>query len=404
MQSIVVTTREINEPDLAVQELVQQLKDFELKESSVGLLFCYSDAENGKIIAELQKQLSFDVLGCTAISTIDSVNGYATLAAVLLVLTADDCTFSTALSEPITPANAESAIQKTWEQAAAHLPASPRLAFALVPYQLDVVMDVYPETLNRIAPEVPVIGGVPSYNDGVDESLLFFREHLYPDRMALLLCSGNIRPVFSVQSINTRPIERKRVVTSAKGNTIYRVGDSTFTDYLEKLGLPVAKLATGNTTVAFSSNPLLLEHSPDSSDDFFFLRMLHKINLEEGSGTALNRIPEGSTISVCPLDRSEIASAATTASEQLIAGMEAICDNHKEYEFSTVLVVSCIGRLLMLIPKNSKEADGLLADLPADLSLAGFYSYGEIAPLSYTATDLPANNFAHNESLILCAF
>ena len=163
--------------------------------------------------------------------------------------------------------------------------------------------------------------------------------------------------------------------------------------------MPVEKLVEGNNTVAFVSNPLLLEHGRAGSEEAFaYVRTLHEIDLEKGTGTAIGRIPMDATLSVCPLHRDEIAQAALdgigTLSEKIGAGPVG-------YEFSTVLAVSCIGRHLLMSPNNSAEVDNILSRFPAGLTLCGFYSYGELGPLSSGERSV---NFAHNESLVLCAF
>jgi len=53
-----------------------------------------------------------------------------------------------------------------------------------------------------------------------------------------------------------------------------------------------------------------------------------------------------------------------------------------------------------MLPKNDAEVNCLLADFPELLVLSGFYSYGELGPQGHKQNV----NFAHNESLILCAF
>lgn len=400
MKSKVAVTYQIDEPDVAAEELRQGVyRDFQLQKNSIGILFCYSDTDLGELAALLREKLPFEIVGCTAIATMDREGGFHELAATLLVLTADDCVFATSLSAPITPNNVQTEVTRTYQALLEGLGGAPGLLFALPPYILEIMLDAYTIALGEIAPGVPVVGGLPSHNASGDANLLVYGGETHPDRMILLGVSGNVSPVFAVQTVAGCPTERKRRVTGAKGNVIYRVGDQSFTEYLAEIGLPYEKLSGGNSTISFVSNPLLLEHARgDGEENITFLRTLHEVNAAEGSGTAIGQIPEDAVVSICPLHRSAIAEAAERGIAQLNNRMDAAPAG---YRFSTVLAVSCIGRYLVMSPNSSVEVDRLLEGFRGGLTLSGFYSYGEIGPLALAGGSIP---FAHNESLVLCAF
>ncbi|MCD7947305.1 MAG: FIST C-terminal domain-containing protein [Oscillospiraceae bacterium] len=398
MQSQVAVTHLVDEPALAAQELYDQLAARWPGENSVGILTCYSDMEAEELAAVLSEKCAFPIIGATAIASMDHKQGFHEMAAVLLVLTAEDCNFSAVLSAPITPGTVEQAVEDAYREAAQILGDTPGLVIALPPYQLALMLDVYADIFNRVAPGVPVTGGLPSYNGNGDTNAVIFGGHTYTDRMALLAISGNVHPVFSVLTVSQNDVSKKRPVTKAENNVIYRVGGKTFVEYLEEVGLPVGNLADGNTTVSFTANPLMIEEQrAEFGDTFSYMRTLHALDLEQGSGIAIGRIPEGANVSVCPLDRDAIRKAAGQGISDIIEKMAEV----QGYRYSTVLGISCIGRYVVMAPNGNMETDNIVRQLPAGLSLAGFYSYGEISPL-------PAQNgsvtFAHNESLVLCAF
>ena len=394
MKSFVNVTEQIDDLPLAVKELLAGTDPGALQKNTVGILFCYSDTDTSELAFILAENAGFPILGCTAIATMEHNRGFHDIAATLMVLTADDCTFAAAVSDPITPRNVAEQIDKTCNSVCQTLGEDPRLLFALPPYILEIMLDEYASGFNRRCPGIPVLGGLPSYNATGDQNLTIFGGEAYADRLVLLAVGGNLRPVFSVQNVTLVDVDRKRKVTKAKDNVIYRVGDQTFTDYLREVGLPVDSLTHGNTTITFVSNPLLLE---SVQDGFSFARTLHEINLEEGSGTAIGKIPVDAIISICSLQRGEIEQAAVAGLKSLKEKMAA--SESAGYRYNAVLAVSCIGRHLLMSPNNDAEVNSLLTEFPAGLSLSGFYSYGELGPQGTTQT----NNFAHNESLILCA-
>ena len=395
MKSFVNVTEQIDDFPLAVNELLAGVTPEILQKNTAGILYCYSDMDTHGLVSLLAQKASFPVLGCTAIATMEHSRGFHDMSATLMILTADDCDFAAILSDPITPKNVAEVIKKSCLSAREALGEEPKLLFALPPYILEIMLDEYSSGFNKYCPGIPVVGGLPSYNATGDQNLTIFGGEAYTDRMVLLAVGGNLRPVFSVQNVTPVEVDRKRKVTESNSNVIYRVGDQSFTDYLREVGLPVDNLTQGNTTITFVSNPLLLENAQDG---FSFARTLHEINLEDGSGTAIGRIPSGATVSICSLQRSDIEQAAGAGLKSLKEKMAAA--RTEDYEYSTVLAVSCIGRHLLMSPNNDAEVNNLLAEFPAGLTLIGFYSYGELAPQGAAQTQ----NFAHNESLVLCAF
>lgn len=393
MKSFVNITEQIDDLPLAAEELLAGTSPGSLQKNTVGILYCYSDMETSELAAVLSKKADFPILGCTAIATMEQKHGFHEMAATLLVMTGDDCSFSLAVSDPITPQNAAEQIEKVCNAVNGELGEDLKLLFAIPPYILGIMLDEYAMGFNLRCPGIPVLGGLPSYNAAGDKNLVIFGGEAYFDRLALLAVGGSVRPVFSVNNVASVNADRKRKVTKSKDNTVYRVGEQTFTDYLREVGLPVENLTEGNNTITFVTNPLLLE---SAQDGFSFVRTLHEINLEEGSGTAIGQIPEGAIISICLLERGEIEKSAREGMRALKDKMAAQNEN---YTYSTVLAVSCIGRHLLMLPNNDAEVNSLLSEFPGGLVLSGFYSYGELGPQGASQTQ----NFAHNESLIFCA-
>jgi hypothetical protein len=178
------------------------------------------------------------------------------------------------------------------------------------------------------------------------------------------------------------------------------VGNQSFVDYMHEIEFPVEEAVGENSTVTFVANPLLLENVKLSDgENFSFVRTLHEINLEEGSGTAIGKIPEGATLSICSMNRDDIKRAAERGMQTLKAR---IAQNEGDgYRYSAIMAISCIGRYIQMLPNSSAEADLLIAHLPEGSAFAGFYGYGEIGPLPLDANH--SINFAHNESIVLCA-
>ena len=71
------------------------------------------------------------------------------------------------------------------------------------------------------------------------------------------------------------------------------------------------------------------------------------------------------------------------------------------YKYSMIFAVSCVGRYYVMASKNTLEVEALRGEFPKELSMSGFYSFGELCPTSIR--EWHAINAAHNESLVLLA-
>lgn len=401
MKSKIFVTYEIDDPAIAVEELYAQLEqNLPFSTNSVGLLYCYSDMELTELAAVLHEKLDFPVIGVTAIASMDNVGGFHEMSVSLTVLTADDCEFSIRVSDPITPDVVRPQVELLYQKAVADLGTIPKLIYVLPPYQRNIMLDSYSEAFAEIAPDIPVIGGLPSCNDRIDENLTIYNDKIYSDKIVMLAISGNINPVFSVQTVLENNEVKRTKITKAKDNIVYEVDSRSFTNYLIDAGMPMDVLTSVNNAISLVANPLHIEENREGfGNEFKYLRALHGTNIETGSGLSIGRIPEGAYLSIHPLTRSEIGTAALLGVRDLIAKMKEV--SAEGYQFSTVLGVSCIGRYMIMNPNGEVETENILKELPKDLNFSGFYGYGELCPLPMEEGFM---TFAHNESLVLCAF
>jgi hypothetical protein len=109
-------------------------------------------------------------------------------------------------------------------------------------------------------------------------------------------------------------------------------------------------------------------------------------------------VPQGSVISIGILQKGDIKISAQNGLEDLLNKMK--LNEDEGYRYSAVFAVSCVARYYVMAGDNGLEAETLRDGLSRNISLSGFYSFGEICPTSIRGR---ANNAAHNESLALLA-
>jgi hypothetical protein len=401
LKSTIAVTYELDDIQCGISELADEtLRNIKMGKNSFGLLLCDSDADHGVLAAGLRQKLGIPVVGFSATFMFSGRGGLCDSAAILTTVTSDDVYFSIAVSEPLTPDNITEQIESAYNRAKAALDGDPALIMAFPPYILGIMIDIYPRELNRVSGGIPVFGGLPSHDEIHGKTAVYCGDAVSGDRMALLLMSGAVKPVMSVKNFLGSLTNLKRTVTRSEGNEIRMVGDDTFLRFLERFGLDVAKFAnSGEKTTFFTSYPLLVEHAGTSNmDGIPVVRTLHKVDLETGSGTAVGEVPQGSVISVGILQKSDIGISARDGLSDLADKMKQNEDGG--YKYSMVFAVSCVARYYVMAGDETLETEALREGLPPDISLSGFYSFGEICPTSIRGR---ANNAAHNESLVLLA-
>jgi hypothetical protein len=401
IKSTVAITDELDDIEAGTSELAEAtLGRLGSGANRIGLLLCDSDSKHDDFVKTLVRKLGYPVFGFTATALLGA-EGLIESAAVLTSMASDDVRFSYATSEPLTAENVSREIELTYRRARESLGGDPALVMAFPPYILGIMLDIYPRELDRVSGGLPVFGGLPAHDETYGSTAVFHGDFASGDRLTVLLLEGDVKPVMTVKNYLGSLADLKRTVTRSEGNVVYRVGNSTFVEYLEQFGLDVRKLANpDDRTISFTTYPLLIELAgADDADGIPIVRTLHGVNLEDGSGTAIGEVPEGCVLSLGFLKPEDVAKSAENSVSDLMAKMrENECDG---YRYSTVFAVSCVARYYVMAGENAIEADSLKDGLPRELSLSGYYSFGEICPTSVRSGR--ARNAAHNESLVMLA-
>ncbi|MDD5155905.1 MAG: FIST N-terminal domain-containing protein [Candidatus Omnitrophica bacterium] len=181
------------------------------------------------------------------------------------------------------------------------------------------------------------------------------------------------------------PFGPERIITRSKGNILYELDNkSALTLYKQYLGEHAQGLpATG---LLF---PLSIR---DEKGAFSLVRTILSVNEEDGSLTFAGDVPEGSYARLMKANFDRLIEGANRAakdSHDIIGGKEA----------ELAILVSCVGRKLILKQRVEEEVEGVREILGGKAVLTGFYSYGEIAPVR---TDV--NCALHNQTMTITVF
>lgn len=115
------------------------------------------------------------------------------------------------------------------------------------------------------------------------------------------------------------------------------------------------------------------------------VRTLLAVDDEKNSMTFLGDIPEGPTARLMKANIERFINGAQNA-----AALSTNNLNKKNVDLA--ILISCVGRKLVLKGRVEEEVEVVQAELGKDVMLSGFYSYGEISPLTPSAKQCQLNN------------
>ena len=89
MRSAVLYTEEIDEMNVAVEELFEQTADFEFGSSSLAIIFTEEEVDYLELYEHLRKKWDFPMIGSTAMASLLGEQGYCGGGISVLLLSAD---------------------------------------------------------------------------------------------------------------------------------------------------------------------------------------------------------------------------------------------------------------------------------------------------------------------------
>ncbi|GHU89154.1 hypothetical protein FACS1894202_06710 [Clostridia bacterium] len=389
LKTIIASTRECDDVELAVEEILTQLKldrPGTLKQNTVGIISSYWDFIDTGVYKAVCERLPFPTLG--GVFSAQSANGEdGDVIFSVTVLTGDRITFKTVLTEPVTD-DADSAVAGAYSQAAAG-GVTPSLACIYAPYiAVKNCGDTYVRAFNRasgngVVSPVPLFGTL-SFDDspGALNPVVLMDGEYYADRAAMLFFYGEVKAKFYIGTVLGE--ERARVlsdakVTAAEGNRLYELNGRPVADFLDNIGM----LETAKQLFTMVGFPFLVDRGDGTPPSLnYFFRYL------EDRGVALlgGDIHVGSTLRMYVNDSDSILETTRAA---LNKAVEENPDAELFWSYP------CMGREWVLGAADRAGAektlfDELLSKVPANRIAA--YSGGEICPVGKVGGDY-ANRF-----------
>lgn len=178
---------------------------------------------------------------------------------------------------------------------------------------------------------------------------------------------------------------QERTITKSDKNVLYEIDNKNALDlYKEYLGDYVDELP--GSALLFPLSITL------TGADKNLVRTILSINDEEKSMTFAGNLPEGSKVRLMKANFDKIIDASSTAATNAYPGI-------KNGKPSLAILISCVGRKLILQERTYEELEAAKEILGDDAALTGFYSYGEISPFNESV-----QCELHNQTMTITTF
>lgn len=169
---------------------------------------------------------------------------------------------------------------------------------------------------------------------------------------------------FSIH-VGWTPFGPERTVTSSKDNVLYELDGQPALDLYKKY--------LGDKSKDLPGAALLYPLNVRVTDEnYSIVRTILNIDEENNAMILAGDIPKNSTVQLMMTNVDHIANAAEKAAQQ--------ANDSRTSNSQVALLVSCIGRKLVLDQRVEEEIEEVRNVLGEDVIITGFYSYGEIAP------------------------
>ncbi|WP_299150081.1 FIST N-terminal domain-containing protein [uncultured Dokdonia sp.] len=219
--------------------------------------------------------------------------------------------------------------------------------------------------MQEAVPEVLITGGLCGDDARFERTLASYNQQPKEGEIIVIGFYGEtFEASFSIYGGWT-PFGPERLITKSEGNVLYEIDGKPALDlYKRYLGDKAAELP-GSALIY----PLNVKSQENEQS---FVRTILNIDEEQNAMILAGDVPEKATVQLMMTNMDNIAIASETAASRAMEG--------RKTPPELALLISCIGRKLVLDQRVEEEVEEVMSVIGNDTTIAGMYSYGEIAP------------------------
>ena len=350
------------------------------------LLFAGIGYQHELILAGIQQTWpGLPLIGCTTDGEFSAQGGYHNDSVLLVLFGGADIEASMGVGRGLS-LGVTAAVQSALSSARSGQQSAPSVCLT-TPESMTANCTEITAALHAILGEsnCPILGGVSGDHRRFETTFQFAGAEVLSDSLPVLLLFGDVEASWGVDS-GWQAVGGDHKVTKAEGNIVRTIDERPALDVFADYWGDASNLGI------LGQFPLAIFPDPSRPDEFY-LRAVFSTDPESGSAVFAADVPEGTTVRMTQVLTEGILDGSASAMQQALAGL-------KGRQPKGALVFSCAARKWLLGTRVGEELQALKAACPApNLPLAGFYAFGEIAPLR--AQGVP---FYHNETCIAVLF
>jgi PAS domain S-box-containing protein len=347
----------------AVQSVISKCeKQLQGYHPQAGIVFAGTNFEHREMLDEINLNFpQIELIGCTTAGELSSNFGFSDESITLMLFYSNDIEIKAGVGRVLSE-NPAAAIKSAVNQARSRLSKKASICLTL-PDGQNKSFDPIMKLLNKeIGDRCAVFGGAAGTIWSEKQRILqFHKEEILEDSIPMLLWGGPVEYSFSIAN-SWKPVGKRVTVTEADGREVKRIGDRKAVDfyryYLGDHDEPAREF-------------ILAVY--EEGKEHFYLRAPVNYN-SDGSIIFTESVPQGASVQLTEAIREVILEDTKVSTKRLI-------QKSSNFQPAFALSFSCAFRKDVLGTRTVEELEILRENLPPQLPIGGFYTYGEIAPL-----------------------
>lgn len=335
---------------------------------TAGILFAADHFDHARALGEIAASFpGLELSGCTSSGEISSAMGFSQDSMCLMLFASDTISMASGIGLNLSTAP-DQAVRQAVNDAHARLEGEPSVCFlfpGILSRGIETVLSTAHEALGR---KCRVFGGVPGANEfAADKILQFSRENVYSDAVSVMLFAGPVK-VASVICNSWEPVGYRAVIEAVDGNRVKRIGGRTALQFFRETFGPYA--------VPLPEMPLALF----DDNERYYLRSAYSFDEHDESVEYATPIREGQKIQLTEASPESIITDLRDSLRGLVEEVGA------DWSPQAAFLFSCASRRWIMGLRTREELTLSTRVLPANVPIAGFYTFGEIAPIAENKT------------------
>ncbi len=356
----------------AIAEILAVCRDqLGVLQPHAGLLFCGTEYDREWCVRAINNLWpGLQLIGCTTDGEMSSELGFTEDAVTLLLFSSDQARFGAGIASGA-GANPRRAAEEALAAARAQLGEAPRLAIVLPDGLTSSAHEVLTAMGDLLGPDVPIVGGMSADRVGGSKetyaTFQFCGDRVLSDAIPVLLIGGNVLFSLGVES-GWMPLGVRMRVTRATGTVVQELdGQPALALYQRYLGTE-----SGENIAGLGAYPLAIY---EADSDRYYLRVAKSADPETGAITFLGEVPVGAEVQITQAIRDSVIAGVDASVAKATAA-------YPGRQPDVALFFSCTGRKIALGTKTAEEISRARQALKLPIPMCGFYTFGEIGPVS----------------------